>query len=156
MPEKYTALKPSSITDLASQKELVALSMARHLPRQAMGLDKSDTTLFNFEYPAFPFTTGLFSGPEQYAKDILKLVKEQVDLGHDVAELYFLGTRLEYEKLLDQVRIFKKSGVAPNSALACFYVKPDLDSIRGEVMVNRSIQSVDALSEALDNLSNLV
>ena len=156
MPEKYITLKPSTITDLASHKELVALAMTRHLPRQVMGLDKADTTLFNFEYPAFPFTTGLFSGPEQYANDVLKLVREQIDLGHDVAELYFLGTRMEYEKLLDQIRLFKKSGVAPNSALACFYVKPDLDSIRGEVIVNRSIQSVDAMTAALDNLTNLM
>lgn len=134
---KFSDLKAQSVDGLLQQQKLIDLISIRHLPRQVMLLDDNDNTLFNFEYPHFPYCRGLFTGPERYTNDVLSEIKKHMEQGTKIAELYFLGTRAEYSKVADTVARYKKS--LPDAAklpLETFYVEYDLNSLREDVVVH--------------------
>lgn len=146
---KYQSLTPRRVDEVATSRHIIDTISLRNLPRQIMILNAHDDTLFNYEYPVFPYCHGLYSGPERYAKDVIEVVQQRAEEGETVAEIYFLGTRLEYEKIVSSMRDLRAS-FAKEQPLECFYVKPDIETIRADMMLDATELMIDDNLRVID------
>lgn len=153
---KFANLQAQSVDQILMQPQLLDLVSKRHLPRQIMLLDAEDNTLFNYEYPHFPYCRGLYTGPERYVDDVLKAIKDNMDQGKKVAELYFLGSRNEYSNIVDAIAKYKESmGKTADFSVQTYFVQYDIESLREEVSASSAREAAAAKTSPTDNVGVL-
>ena len=128
---KYTDLTPIEISILIKDRKLVDLLAKRNFPRQIMVIAGDKSTLANYEYPVFLTKQFLFDGPENYTKDMADVVREIIDSGQSIAEVYVLSSRGEYERVVNYIKELQQE-ISGYDNISCHHVNFDLEMIRAE------------------------